>query len=75
MAGDSRETVIRIDHDTKRAQVWTQNRALCNRLKRMGAKELERQAKGEWFDTPAEWWRPRRRRSASRPENAAPKGG
>ncbi len=49
MSKDYSETIIRLDHDGKFAEVWTQNRAVLSLLKRTGAIALERQIKGEWW--------------------------
>lgn len=35
--GDARETIIRIDHDEKRAYVWTTNKRILSRLAKVGA--------------------------------------
>jgi len=52
---DYRETIVRIDHDAKLAQVWTQDRTIIKRLKQLereGARPLERQIRGEWWEVP-----------------------
>lgn len=59
---DTNETIIRLDHDTKTAEVWTPNRGLQARLRRLGATPMDRQIGGQWWQTPAEWWRPRPKR-------------
>jgi hypothetical protein len=46
---DYRETIIRIDHDAKIAEVWTRSRAILSKLKRIGAKPLDKQIRGEWW--------------------------
>lgn len=37
---DYRETIIRLDHGARTAEVWTAERGLKTRLKRLGAKDL-----------------------------------
>ena len=36
-SGDSHETIIRIDHDEKKVYVWTCNRRILTRLRKIGA--------------------------------------
>lgn len=62
---DSRETIIRLDYDLKKAEIWTENQALQRRLLKLGAKQLEKQALGCWFETPIEWWKPRPKRKGT----------
>ena len=49
---DYRETVIRLDHDAKTAEVWTENRAVLTRLRRAGAVQTNRQGRGHWYTAP-----------------------
>jgi len=46
---DYRETTINIVHDTKQAYVWSNNRRIVNKLKRMGAKVEGKPGPGAWF--------------------------
>src|SRR5438046_203684 len=47
--GDADETVIRLDHDLKVAEVWTANRRIVSLMKRAGATPLDRQILGQWW--------------------------
>ena len=49
---DSRETLIRLDHDTGEAQIWTINRAVKGRAKRCGWRVEREQAGGTWYIGP-----------------------
>ena len=49
---DHRETIIRIDHVAKTAEIWTISRRITTRLRRIGAKPLERQIAGQWWSLP-----------------------
>ena len=46
---DYRETLIRIDHDSKLAEVWTEQAGLASRLKKLGFKETKQQGRGVWL--------------------------
>lgn len=50
---DVKETLVQIDHETKRARVWTTNRGVRNKLARAGYKKVGEQAEGVWFEVPA----------------------
>jgi hypothetical protein len=49
---DCNETVIRLDHDLKIAEIWTPNRRVQSTLRRAGAEPLERQIGGQWWRVP-----------------------
>lgn len=49
---DYRETVIRLDHDAKIAEVWTEQRGILTRLKRSGFTFQKAQGKGQWWRGP-----------------------
>lgn len=46
---DTRETVIRIDHDEGIVEVWTMMRGLINKLRKLGFEELSAQGRGVWY--------------------------
>lgn len=46
---DYRETLIRIDHDAKTCEVWTERRGVISRLKRSGFIKIREQNLGVWF--------------------------
>lgn len=50
--GDANETIIRLDHDLKVAEVWTMRRGIVNRLTCLGATKLNRVGTGVWFRLP-----------------------
>jgi hypothetical protein len=50
--GDARETIIRLDHDLKVAEVWTMRRRLLGRLKRLGGEVLDKAGPGVWVRLP-----------------------
>ena len=52
MAKDANETVIQIDHQTGQANIWTCNRRILGKLRRMHAPEGAKQAGGSWFVLP-----------------------
>src|SRR5437867_4348287 len=47
--GDADETIIRLDHDLKVAEVWTPNRRVQGAMRRAGAASVERQVDGQWW--------------------------
>lgn len=49
---DYRETIIRLDHEAKTAQIWSQNRAILTRARRSGFVEENRQGSGVWLSGP-----------------------
>ena len=49
MQKDHNESVVRLDHDGKFAEIWTANRRVVNMLKRVGANPMERQIAGQWW--------------------------
>lgn len=49
---DFRETVIRLDHDAKTAEVWTEQRGVLSRLKRSGFTLISKSGRGEWWRGP-----------------------
>lgn len=49
---DCRETIIRLDHDTKEAFLWTQHRGIVGRCRRGGWVQEKAQAGGFWFRAP-----------------------
>lgn len=52
MSRDANETIIRLDHDLKTAEVWTPNRRVQSTMRRVGAEKLERQIEGQWWRVP-----------------------
>ena len=52
MAEDYQETIIRIDHRAKTAEIWTMRPAVKNRALRAGFAETKRQGKGVWLSGP-----------------------
>ena len=52
-AGDANETIIRLDHDLRVAEVWTMRRSIATRLKRLGATQGDRVGPGVWLRIPA----------------------
>ena len=50
--GDSDETLIRLDHDAKIAEVWTMKKGIVSKLKRVGASFQDRQGPGLWATLP-----------------------
>jgi len=50
---DYSETIVRIDHETGLAQVWTPNPRFRRLMERVGAKPLERQISGQWWEVQA----------------------
>lgn len=46
---DTRETIIRIEHDTGQAEVWTPYPAVIRLMQRVGATPLDKQALGQWW--------------------------
>jgi hypothetical protein len=46
---DYRETIVRIDHDTGVADVWTPYPAVRRLMERVGAEALDKQIKGQWW--------------------------
>lgn len=46
---DTRETIVRIDHDLDYSEVWTENQALVKRLLRLGFRQTDQQGKGVWL--------------------------
>lgn len=62
---DYRETIIRLDHSSKTAEIWTAENGLQNRLKRLGAKELDKAIRGQWYEVPIRWVRIGKPRGAS----------
>ena len=49
---DSKETLIRLDHDGKFAEIWTETRSIISRCKKFGYPQTGAQAKGVWFRVP-----------------------
>ena len=41
MPKDYRETLIRIEHESQTAEVWTEQAGLASRLKKLGFKETK----------------------------------
>ncbi len=52
MARDYHESMIRLDHDLKIAEVWTTNPRITSVMKRVGATPLDRQIAGQWWRVP-----------------------
>src|SRR5882672_9501334 len=50
--GDADETIIRLDHDSKMAEVWTMRRGLVGRLMRLGGELLDKAGPGVWVRLP-----------------------
>jgi hypothetical protein len=46
---DSRETIIRIDHDEKKVYVWTANRGWLSKLRRVGAQVNEQVGRAGFY--------------------------
>jgi hypothetical protein len=60
---DYKEVTITIVEGENTARVWTNIRRWQGALKRLGAKpDPQKQATGEWFTCPQEWFWPRRKR-------------
>ena len=60
---DYKEVTITIVEGEPTARVWTNIRRWQGALRRLGAKpDPNKQATGEWFTCPAEWFWPRRKR-------------
>ena len=51
-ARDAHETIIRLDHDEKYAEVWTQDRAILRKLARGRAAAAGKQRGAEWLRVP-----------------------
>ena len=51
---DYRESLIRIDHGARIAEVWTQDATMKRKLARVKAKPLQKQLLGEWFELPSD---------------------
>lgn len=73
---DYRETIIRLDHDAKIAEIWTESRAIIRRCAKFGYPETQRQLKGVWLRLPIraihiKKWPPSR---SSRPNRGQFKG-
>ena len=53
--GDANETIIRIDHDTKLAHIWTYTGrlAIVSKLNKIGATRVPGPGPGLWFTLPA----------------------
>lgn len=49
---DSKETIIRLDHDGKFAEIWTESRAIIRRCAKFGYPQTGAQAKGVWLRLP-----------------------
>ena len=49
---DTRETIIRLDHDGKYAEIWTETRSIISRCRRFGYPQTGTQAKGVWLRLP-----------------------
>lgn len=49
---DYRETIIRIDHDTGLAEVWTPYPAVQRLMQRVGGIEENSQIGGKWYRVP-----------------------
>lgn len=49
---DHRETLIRLDHDARTAQIWTENRGVRGRALRCGWRIEKEQAGGIWLTGP-----------------------
>ena len=64
MPKDFNETTITIDHDTEVASVWTNNRPIRTKLRKIGAKEAAERAGGWQFTMPASYVGLRKRRSS-----------
>lgn len=52
MQRDSKETLIRLDHDMKYAEIWTERPEIIRRCTKFGYQETGRQAKGVWLRLP-----------------------
>ncbi len=50
--GDSREVIVRLDYDSRTAEIWCARRTCEGRLRRLGYKETCRQIGGVWFTAP-----------------------
>lgn len=46
---DYRETIIRLDHDAKTAEIWTENRGVIGKATRAGWTVTHKQAGGTWL--------------------------
>lgn len=46
---DAKESIIRIDHGLEFIEVWTEQRGLQAKLKKLGFKELLTQGRGVWY--------------------------
>jgi hypothetical protein len=76
MAKDTNETVIQIDHQTGVASIWTCNRRILGKLRRMRAKELRKQIGGAWFELPEKgisFRKPRKKASFPTTPGASPR--
>ena len=49
---DYREVTIRLDYDSKTAEVWCAPRTCEGKLRRLGYRETQKQAGGTWFQAP-----------------------
>jgi hypothetical protein len=49
---DFRETLIRLDHDAKTAEIWTEDRGVTGRALRRGWTVRKRSARGVWMVGP-----------------------
>ena len=49
---DYHETIIRLDHDTGTAEIWTENRGVLGRAKRNGWQVKKTHQRGVWLSAP-----------------------
>ena len=72
MPRDVNETIVNIDHDKKVASIWTCNRRILNKMRRMRAKEGPKQAGGAWFELPEKGISFRKPRKKASPDSTRP---
>ena len=56
-ARDAKETIIRLDHDEKYAEIWTSDRAIRRKLERGRAQAAGEQRGQEWLRVPLKAFR------------------